>query len=152
MGRSAHGSGFPMGRPGKLAARFIALLVIAMLAACQRPSASLPALADPNARVVVAFLADYGRRDLDGMMRHLDEEAVFHGSGPPLTKPKIRDFFQTTFRNHPNLRVEVGSVKVVQGAIHAEVKVETNVIWADTWIFELRNHKILSYSLASGRR
>ena len=136
----------------KLAARFAALLAIAMLAACQRPQASLAVPADANARVVAAFLADYGRRDLDGMMRHLDEEALFRGSGAPLPKPKIRDFFQTAFRKHPNLRVEVGSVKVVQDAIHAAVKVETDDIWADTWIFELRNHKILSYSLASGRR
>jgi ketosteroid isomerase-like protein len=134
-----------------LAARFVALLAIAMLAACQRPQASLPVPADGNARVVVAFLADYGRRDLEGMMRHLDEAAVFRGSGAPLPKPKIRDFFQAAFRKHPNLRVEVGSVKVVQGAIHATVKVETDVIWADTWIFELRDHKILSYSLTSGR-
>ncbi|HEY3400111.1 MAG TPA: nuclear transport factor 2 family protein [Geothrix sp.] len=136
----------------KLAARLVALPVIAMLAACQRPSVSLPVPTDANTRAVVAFLTAYGHRDLDGMMRHLDEEAVFRGSGAPLPKPKIRDFFQTTFRKHPNLRVEVSSVRVVQGAIHAAVKVETDVIWADTWIFEMRNHKILTYSLASGRR
>jgi ketosteroid isomerase-like protein len=136
----------------KLAARLTALLVIALLGACQRSPLSLPAPSDANAKVVVAFLNAYGRRDLDGMMRHLDEDAVFRGSGAPLPKPKIRDFFQTTFRKHPNLRVEVISVKVVQETIHAAVKVETDVIWADTWIFEMKNHKIHAYSLASGKR
>ncbi|GLH67416.1 nuclear transport factor 2 family protein [Geothrix edaphica] len=136
----------------KLAARLTALLVIALLAACQRSPISLPAPSDANAKVVVAFLTAYGRRDLDGMMRHLDEDAVFRGSGTPLSKPQIRAFFQATFRKHPNLRVEIGSVKVVQDTIQAAVKVETDVIWADTWIFEMRNHKIHAYSLASGRR
>src|SRR5512133_3557372 len=127
----------------KLAARLTVLLVIALLAACQRSPVSLPAPSDANAKVVVAFLTAYGRRDLD---------AVFRGSGAPLPKPKIRDFFQGTFRKYPNLRVEVGSVKVVQEAIHAAVKVETDVIWADTWIFEMKNHKIHAYALASGKR
>jgi hypothetical protein len=86
------------------------------------------------------------------MMRHLDEDATFLGPGVVLSKPQIRDFFQTTFRKHPNLRVEVGSLKVVQGTLRVSVKVETDAIWADIWIFELRNHKIHTYSLASGRR
>jgi ketosteroid isomerase-like protein len=125
---------------------------MAMLAACQRSPLSLPAPSDANAKVVVAFLTAYGHRDLDGMMRYLDEDAVFLGSGTPLPKPKIRDFFQATFRKHPDLRVEVGSITVVQGTIHARVKVQTDVIWADTWIFDMRNHKIHAYSLASGKR
>ena len=136
----------------KLAARLTALPVIAILAACQRSPLSLPAPSDANAKVVVAFLTAYGRRDLDVMMRYLDEDAVFRGSGAPLPKPKIRDFFQATCRKYPNLQVEVDSLKVVQGAIHASVKVQTDVIWADTWIFEMKNHKIHAYSLASGKR
>lgn len=133
-------------------ARLLALPVIALLASCQRSPLSVPAPSDANAKVIVAFLNAYGRRDLDGMMRYLDEDAVFRGSGAPLPKPKIRDFFQATFRKYPNLRVEVASVEVVQGAIHAAVKVETDVIWADTWIFEMRDHRIHAYSLASGKR
>ncbi|WP_257310713.1 nuclear transport factor 2 family protein [Geothrix fuzhouensis] len=136
----------------KLAARLTALLVIAFLAACQRSPVSVPVPSDANAKVVVAFLTAYGRRDLDGMMRYLDEDAIFRGSGGSLPKPKIRDFFQSTFRKYPNLRVEVASVQVVQGTIHAAVKVETDVIWSDTWIFEMKNHKIRAYSLASGQR
>jgi len=125
---------------------------MAIMAACQRSPLALPAPSDANAKVVVAFLTAYGHRDLEGMMRYLDEDAVFLGSGTTLSKPKIRDFFQATFRKHPNLRVEVASLKAVQGAIHASVKVQTDVIWADTWIFEMKNHKIYAYSLASGRR
>lgn len=144
----------------KLAARFIALPVALLLASCHPTPSSQPGLQpssqpvpdDANARAVLGFLGAYGRRDLEGMMKCLDEEATFRGSGAALSKPQIRDFFQATFRKHPNLRVEVGSLKVVGAAIHASVKVETNVIWSDTWIFELRNHKIHSYSLASGRR
>jgi len=136
----------------KLAARFIALPMVAILASCQRSPLSLPAPSDANAKIVLGFLNAYGRQDLDGMMRYLDEDAVFRGSGAPLPKAKIRDFFQATFRKYPNLRVEVTSVTVIQGAVHAAVKVETDVIWADTWIFEMGNHKIHAYSLASGRR
>jgi ketosteroid isomerase-like protein len=135
----------------KLAARLIALPVVAILASCQRSPLSLPVPSDANTKVVVAFLTAYGRRDLDGMMRYLDEDAVFRGSGAPLPKPKIRDFFQATFRKYPNLRVEVGPVQVVQETIHAAVKVETDAIWADTWIFEMKNHKIHAYALASGK-
>jgi hypothetical protein len=64
----------------------------------------------------------------------------------------IRDFFQASFQKHPNLQVEVGPLKDIQGIIHANVKVQTNAIWSDTWIFEMRNHKIRAYSLASSRR
>ena len=133
-------------------ARFIALPAAAILASCHSQPHSLPVPDDANTRIVLGYLIAYGHRDLDGMMKCLDEDATFLGSGAVLSKAQIRDFFQTSFRKHPNLRVEIGSLKVVQGTIHASVKVQTDVIWADTWIFEMRNHKIHRYSLTSGRR
>ena len=152
MGRPTHGLGISMGRIMKFASRLILLPVVAILASCHRSPLFPPVPDDANARAVIGFLSAYGHRDLDGMMGYLDEDAVFRGSAVVLSKPQIRDFFQTTFRKHPNLRVEVGPVTMVQGTIHAAVKVETDAIWADTWIFEMRNHKIRAYSLASGRR
>lgn len=107
---------------------------------------------DANTRAVLGFLGAYAKRDLDGMMRHLAEDATFVGTGSTLTKPQIRDFFQASFRKHPNLRVEVGALKVVQGVIQVNVKVETKAIWTDTWLFEMKDHQIHRYSLASGRR
>jgi hypothetical protein len=86
------------------------------------------------------------------MMSYLAEDALFLGSGEALTKPQIRDFFQTSFRKHPNLRVEVSSLKEVPGAVHVVVKVETEAIWIDTWIFEMLHHRIHRYTLASVRR
>jgi ketosteroid isomerase-like protein len=136
----------------KPAGRLLALPLAVVLASCHRSPLPQPVPDDANARIVFRFLTAYSHRDLDGMMGCLEEDAVFRGSGTPLSKPQIRAFFQATFRKHPNLRVEIGSVKVVQDTIHAAVKVETDVIWADTWIFEMRNHKIHAYSLASGRR
>jgi SnoaL-like domain len=133
-------------------AQWITPSVILLLASCQPAPHTLPVPDDANARAVLGFLRDYGRRDLEGMMKHLEEDAVFHGSGGDLSKAQIRDFFQASFRKHPNLRVEVGTLKVIQGAIHASVKVETDTIWADTWVFEMRGHKIRAYSLATGKR
>jgi hypothetical protein len=135
-----------------LAPRFLALSAAAFLASCHPAPLSHPVPDDANARTVLGFLNAYGRRDLDGMMGYLEEDAVFQGRGTTLSKPQIRDFFQTSFRKHPRLRVEVGSLKVIQGTIHADVRVETETIWADTWIFELRDHRIHRYSLASGKR
>lgn len=126
--------------------------VIILLASC-RPAALAPSAPDtPDTRAVLSFLEAYGRRDLDGMMRCLTEDAVFQGSGGTLAKPQIRAFFQNTFRKHPGLRVEVGTLTVVQGTIQARVKVQTDAIWSDTWIFEMRDHRIHAYSLASGKR
>jgi len=141
-----------------LAVRLIAVSVAMFLASCHRtpvfqPAASAkPAPSDADTEAVLAFLNAYGRRDLETMMKHLDEEAVFRGSGSTLSKAQIRDFFQTSFQKHPNLRVEIGPIKQIQGSIHVSVKVETNAIWADTWIFEMNNHRIHAYSLASNRR
>lgn len=143
--------------------RLLALPAALLLASCHpgpvtRPNASPGAstgLSAPNeadAKTVQGFLAAYGRKDLDGMMRCLDEEAVFRGSGAPLTKAQIRDFFQASFQKHPNLRVEAGPLKEVQGTLRTAVKVQTESIWTDTWIFEMKNHKIHAYSLASGKR
>jgi ketosteroid isomerase-like protein len=142
----------------KLAARFIAVSVALFMAAChpapvsQPASSTNPAPGNADTEAVLAFLNAYGRRDLEAMMKHLDEEAVFRGSGSTLSKAQIREFFQTSFQKHPNLRVEIGPLKQTQGKIHVSVKVETNIVWADTWLFELKNHRIHAYSLASGRR
>jgi ketosteroid isomerase-like protein len=133
-------------------ARWILPSAVLLLASCQPAPHVLPVPDDPNARAVLAFLHAYGQRDLEGMMRLLEEDAVFRGSGGDLSKAQIRDFFQASFRKHPNLRVEVGTLKVLQDAIHASVKVETDAIWTDTWVFEMRGHKIRAYSLASGKR
>ncbi|WP_306590511.1 nuclear transport factor 2 family protein [Geothrix sp. 21YS21S-4] len=140
----------------KRVARLAVFPALAALFACRpAPSPSpvpQPAPASPDARTVLAFLDAYGRRDLDGMMAQLDEDAVFRGSGAPLAKPQIRAFFQDTFRKHPDLRVEVGSVTVVRGAVHARVTVQTDTLWARTWIFEMKDHRIRAYSLAAGKR
>jgi SnoaL-like domain len=136
----------------KLAARFLALPAAVFLVSCHPSPLAQPVANDPDSRAVLGFLNAYGHRDLDGMMKYLDEGATFLGSGGILSKAQIRDFFQSSFRKHPNLRVEVGNLKAVQGAIHASVKVETDAIWADTWIFEMKNNKIHRYSLASGKR
>ena len=133
-------------------ARFIALPMAMLLASCYPSPQSIPAPNDANTRTVLDFMSAYGRRDLDGMMKYLDEDAVFRGTGAVLSKLQIREFFLASFKKHPKLRVEVGSLKTVQGSIYASVKVETESIWADTWIFEMKNHKIHSYSLASGSR
>jgi len=136
----------------KHAASLLAVPVLALLASC-RPATLAPSAPDtPDTRAVHAFLEAYGCRDLDGMMRVLTEDAVFRGSGGTLSKPQIRAFFQGTFRKHPGLHVEVGALTVVQGAVHVRVKVQTDAIWTDTWIFELREHRICAYSLASGGR
>ena len=129
-----------------------AIPVLALLASC-RPATLAPSAPDtPDTRAVLGFLDAYGRRDLEGMMRVLTEDAVFRGSGGTLSKPQIRAFFQGTFRKHPGLRVEVGALTVIQGAIHVRVKVQTDAIWTDTWVFEMREHRIRAYSLASGGR
>lgn len=135
----------------KPATRLIALSAI-VLASCHPAPHALPAPEDANAKVVLAFLRAYGQRDLDGMMACLEDGATFVGTGSVLSKPQIREFFETSFRKHPNLRVEVGAVKVLEGTIRAGVRVETDRIWSDTWIFEVRGRKIHSYALASGRR
>jgi len=136
----------------ELAARRIAVPVAVFLTSCHPSPLTHSVPSDMNAKAVLGFLSAYGHRDLEGMMNYLEEDAVFLRSGAVLSKRQIRDFFQTTIQKHPNLRVEVGPLKVMQGAIHASVKVETDTIWADTWIFEMRNHKIHAYSLASGKR
>ena len=142
----------------KLAARLVAFSGLMLLVACHPAPVANPAASaeqapsDADARAILGFLNAYGSRDLEGMMKHLDEEAVFRGSGGTLSKAQIRDFFQTSFQKHPNLRVEIGPLKEIRGTIHVSVKVETNAIWADTWIFELKNHRIHAYSLASGKR
>jgi hypothetical protein len=142
----------------KLAARLLAVPVALCLASCHptpvsQPVASAkPAPVGADAETVLAFLNAYGRRDLEAMMKHLDEAAVFRGSGGTLSKAQIREFFQASFQKHPNLRVEIGPFTESRGTLRVSVKVETNVIWADTWIFELKNHRIHAYSLASGKR
>jgi ketosteroid isomerase-like protein len=148
MDRPVHGFGCATWN----ALRHLALPVVAILVSCHPRPLSNPTFNDADAKTVLGFLHAYGRRDLDGMMRYLEEDAVFRGSGDALSKSQIRDFFQASFQKHPNLLVEVGPLKDVQGTIHASVKVQTNAIWADTWIFEMRNHKIRAYSLASSRR
>lgn len=143
----------------KTMARLLPLSAALFLASCHPAPVAQPSVSsgpsapdDADAKAVLGFLEAYGRKDLDGMMRRLDEDAVFRGSGAPLTKAQIRDFFQASFRKHPNLRVEAGLLKKVQGTLQAAVKVQTESIWTDTWIFEMKNHKIHAYSLASGRR
>jgi len=130
----------------------IITLSVALLASCHPAPRTLPAPEDANAKVVLTFLHAYGQRDLERMMACLDEDATFVGTGSVLSKPQIRDFFQASFRKHPNLRVEVGAVKVLQGTIRVDVRVETDRIWSDTWVFTMRNRLIRSYSLASGHR
>lgn len=127
----------------------IPALLAALLPSCHRPPATPPAPADPDARAVLAFLEAYGRRDLEGMMRLLAEDAVFRGSGQTLTKPQIRAYFLETFRRHPDLRVEPGEVRAVGGTFQVRVRVQTRAVWSDTWIFEVRNHRIRAYGLAS---
>lgn len=144
-------------QPLRFAACLIAFAVLPFLTSCQAPEArpaskSIPAPNEADAKAIQGFLKAYGRQDLEGMMAFLDDDAVFRGTAAPLSKPQIRDFFRMTFQKHPNLRVEVGSLTEVQGAIHVRVKVLTDIIWADTWIFEMRNHRIHAYSLASGKR
>jgi ketosteroid isomerase-like protein len=136
----------------KPATRLIALSAL-LLASCHpAPHTTPPAPEDANAKVVLTFLRAYGQRDLEGMMACLEDGATFVGTGSVLSKPQIRDFFQASFQKHPKLRVEVGAVKVLQETIRASVRVETESVWADTWIFEMRNRRIHSYTLASGRR
>jgi hypothetical protein len=132
--------------------RLSLLPAAALLISCHPSPEPLPRPGSPDAKVVLGFLEAYDHRNLDGMMGFLAEDAVFAGSTGTLTKPQIRAFFQASFRKHPDLRVEVGTLTEIQGTIQATVKVRTDVIWADTWIFELRNHLIHSYRLASGRR
>ncbi|WLT32027.1 nuclear transport factor 2 family protein [Geothrix sp. PMB-07] len=149
----------------KTPARLLILPPALLLAACHPGPVAQPgtqpvpstATTDPgidaaDAKAVRGFLEAYGRKDLDGMMGYLDEDAVFRGSGTPLTKPQIRDFFRVSFQKHANLRVEAEPLKQVQGTLRTRVKVQTEAIWTDTWIFEMKNHKIHAYSLASGKR
>jgi ketosteroid isomerase-like protein len=133
-------------------APLLAIPVLALLASCRPPAPGPGATDTADTRVALAFLEAYGRRDLDGMMRLLTEDAVFRGSGKDLSKAELRAYFQGTFRKHPGLRVEVGALTVVQGTIHVRVTVQTDAIWTDTWIFEMRDHRIRAYSLASRRR
>lgn len=148
MGRPDHGSS----AVARNASRRLSLPLIAILVSCQPGPQTSPTSQGADAKAVLGFLRAYGRRDLDGMMRCLEEDAVFRGTEKTLSKAQIRDFFQASFQKHPNLQVEVGPLKDVQGTIHASVKVQTNAIWADTWIFEMRNHRIRAYWLASGMR
>jgi SnoaL-like domain len=134
------------------AARLISLPVAAFLISCHPAPQAVPARASADARVVLDFLEAYGHRDLDRMMACLAEDAVFLGTGATLSKPQIRAFFQASFQKHPGLRVEVGAPTEAPGAIQVRVKVQAEAIWEDTWIFEVRNHLIRSYRLASGRR
>ena len=140
--------GYPVARP----VRIISIPAFLILVACRPPALAPEAPNTADTRAVLAFLEAYGHRDLDGMMRLLTEDAVFRGSGKDLPKPEIRAYFQSTFRKHPGLRVEVGALRVLQGTVHARVTVRTDAIWTDTWIFELRDHRIRAYSLASGGR
>lgn len=147
----------PFWRSGRRLHRCLLALVPLLLACHPRPvfQPAIHAQPTPNeadAKVIVGFLSAYGHRDLETMMRCLDEEAVFVGSGHPLTKPQIREFFQVAFQRHPNLRVEFGPLAELQGTIQVQVKVETSAIWTDTWIFTLKNHRIHSYALASAKR
>lgn len=133
-------------------APLLALAALVGLLAC-RPASLAPGTPNTgDTRAVLGFLEAYGRRDLDGMMRLLTEDAVFRGSDRDLAKPELRAFFQSTFRRHPDLRVEVGALRVVPGAVHVRVTVRTDAIWTDTWIFELKDHRIRAYALASGKR
>lgn len=133
-------------------ASVLTLAALVGLLAC-RPANLAPGAPDTrDTRAVLGFLEAYSRRDLDGMMRFLTEDAVFRGSDRNLAKPDLRAFFQATFRRHPDLRVEVGALQVVQGAVHVRVTVRTDAIWTDTWIFELKDHRIRAYALASGKR
>ena len=141
-----------------LAARLLTLSGLLFLVACHpapvtsSASSANPAPSNADTKAVLEFLTAYGNRDLEGMMSQLDEDAVFRGSGSTLSKAQIRDFFQTSFKKHPKLRVDIGPLNQTQGTIRVNVKVETNAIWADTWIFELKNHRIHAYSFASNRR
>ena len=130
----------------------LTILSAALLASCHPAPRALPGPEDGNAKVVLAFLRAYGQRDLDGMMACLEDGATFVGTGSVLSKPQIRAFFEASFRKHPNLKVEVGAVKVLPATIRVSVRVETDIIWADTWIFDVRTRRIHSYTLASGRR
>jgi hypothetical protein len=141
-----------------LLGRLLVLPAIALLAACRPPVTQRPVISatpapnEADAKVVLGFLSAYGHRDLEAMMRCLAEDALFHGSGTPLTKPQIREFFRDSFQKHSTLRVDVGPLVEIQGTLQVRVKVETEAIWTDTWIFSLKNHKIHAYSLASGKR
>ncbi len=135
--------------------RFLALALALFLTSCHQAPGSRPvpssdaAPSVADAEAVLGFLNAYGRRDLEAMMRQLDEDAVFRSSGGALSKTQIRTFFQTSFQKHPNLRVEVGPLKQIRATVRASVKVETNAIWTDTWIFEMKGHRIHAYSFAS---
>jgi len=141
----------------KPATRCIAISGLLLLVACHpapgtnSASTANPGPRDADAKTVLEFLTAYGNRDLEGMMAQLDEEAVFRGAGSVLSKAQIREFFQKSFLKHPNLRVEIGPLSQTPGTVRVSVKVETNASWADTWIFEMKSHKIHAYSFASGR-
>jgi ketosteroid isomerase-like protein len=126
-------------------------LPVLLLASCHPAPQVQPAPEGAEARVVRTFLQAYGRRDLEGMMACLADEATFVGTGSVLSKAQIRDFFQASFQKHPKLRVEVGELTVLPGRVQVRVRVETEVVWADTWIFEVRDRRIRSYRLAAGR-
>ncbi len=136
----------------RLAARFLTLPLLAGLVSCHPPPRTTPTPSSADAKVVLGFLEAYGQRDLEGMSNCLADDAVFLGSAGSLSKPQIREFFRTAFRKHPKLRVEVISLRDAQGEVQAVVKVETEAIWTDTWIFELKNHRIHRYTLVSVRR
>ena len=58
----------------------LGLAILAGLGSCRPAPLTQPIPDNADTRAVVGFLEAYGRHDLDGMMRHLDEDAVFRGS------------------------------------------------------------------------
>ena len=131
-----------------VAPRLVALSALVLMAGCHTAPATNPAQSDPDFKAVLGFFNAYSNRDLDEMMKFLDEGALFQGPGTTLTRQQIRDFFQKTLQKYPNLKIETGSPKRVQNTIQVSVKVETNSISINTWIFEMNSQKIHSYSVA----
>ena len=136
----------------KRPALLLAIPVLAPLASC-RPAALAPdAPATADTRAVLGFPAPSRRRALDGLHRLLTGAPALRASGRAPSHPRPPAPPPAPPQKHPGLRVEIGALRVLQGAVHARVTVRTDGIWTDTWIFEMREHRIRAYSLASGRR
>ncbi len=135
------------------ATRFSALTAMTLLLACQPSPVTVPApVTDPDIRAVLGFFSAYGSRDLEGMMKHLDEAVLFHAPGSTLNKQQLRDYFQGTLQKYPKLQVEAEAPQRVQNTIQVRVKVETNAISVNTWIIDMKHGKIISYSFAPSPR
>ena len=135
------------------ATRFSALTAMILLVACQPSLVTVPApVTDPDVKAVLGFFSAYGNRDLEGMMKHLDEAVLFRAPGSTLNKQQLRDYFQGTLQKYPQLRVEAEAPTRVQDMLQVRVKVETNAISVNTWIIDMKHGKILSYSFAPSPR